>query len=612
MTQADFFRLGGTSPRMLHLLDGMHASDPDRWIPRRLILQNYWLFDQPETFHFARGNLMLTGQNESGKSTVLVTAITLVLDMMLSPDRVDTMGSNDRSIRYYLIGKDDLPADHPNYHRERTAYIALEFERGASGEHRTIGIGLRSSRDWTNQKVQRWGFVMDGTRRVGIDLHLHDGEQGRPLRPGELRARLGRGGQVFEDQRAYKSAVNEALFGFQAVDDYERFLEMLHVVRTPKLGEGLNPRRVEQYLKDSLPPIESAAIDNVSDVFSRLDAIEAELERLAGQLAAARRLEGPQEDAVIASARLAARAYREAARDHDKRQKLLEDLLSRLEAARAEVARQEAVQEVIGTERADRQGRLTILQDRYRESEAFDIEDRLRTVRKEHGEALGAFEALRADRARAQRALEREEGQLQEAADSWSRQRSRLGEKLDTVTSAARRSFWPALESRAGLARDGLPGARVDGDGPIAADLARSMVEGEAGERRALLGAIVAAMDALASATKKLEDTRTAERVARREYEQADDRYRTAGREAEAARTSASAAIEGWRAECAELRVPDGPMADVLGAIAEYDPQGRRPASVLAPLGPVMEDAQEELRTQRQEREILRRRMDDE
>ncbi|HEX8242053.1 MAG TPA: AAA family ATPase, partial [Longimicrobium sp.] len=155
----DFFRIAGAPPRMLELLDAMHASDPDRWLPRRLILQNYWLFEEPEVFHFARGNLMLTGQNESGKSTVLVTAITLVLDMVLTPDRVDTMGSNDRSIRYYLIGKDDAPDDSPTWHRERTAYIALEFERGHSGVFQTIGIGLRSSRDWTNQKVERWGFV---------------------------------------------------------------------------------------------------------------------------------------------------------------------------------------------------------------------------------------------------------------------------------------------------------------------------------------------------------------------------------------------------------------------------------------------------------------------
>ncbi|MBV9108459.1 MAG: AAA family ATPase, partial [Gemmatimonadetes bacterium] len=117
--QADFFRLTGVPPRMQALLDAMHASDPDRWLPRRLILQNYWLFEEPEVFHFGRGNLMLTGQNESGKSTVLVTAITLVLDMMLTPDRVDTMGSSDRSIRYYLIGKDDAQDGGPGWHRER-------------------------------------------------------------------------------------------------------------------------------------------------------------------------------------------------------------------------------------------------------------------------------------------------------------------------------------------------------------------------------------------------------------------------------------------------------------------------------------------------------------
>jgi AAA domain len=178
LMQADFFRLGGMPPRMQELLDAMHASDGDRWLPRRLILQNYWMFEEPEVFHFGRGNLMLTGQNESGKSTVLVTAITRVLDMMLTPDRVDTMGSSDRSIRYYLVGKDDAREGSSTFHhRERTAYIALEFERGRSGVFQTVGIGLRSSRDWTNQKVERWGFVMDGSRRVeqGFTCTSRDG-----------------------------------------------------------------------------------------------------------------------------------------------------------------------------------------------------------------------------------------------------------------------------------------------------------------------------------------------------------------------------------------------------------------------------------------------------
>jgi uncharacterized protein (TIGR02680 family) len=604
--QSDFFRLTGMPPRMQALLHAMHAGDPDRWVPRRLVLQNYWLFEEPEVFHFGRGNLMLTGQNESGKSTVLVTAITLVLDMMLTPDRVDTMGSNDRSIRYYLIGKDDAQEGSPGWHRERTAYIALEFERGASGVHHTIGIGLRSSRDWTNQKVERWGFVMDSAHRVEEDgFHLH--QKGRPLRPGELRDRLGRHGQVTDDQRAYKSAVNEALFGFQAVEDYERFLEMLHVVRTPKLGEGLSPRKVEALLKESLPPIQSDKIDAASEVFSKLDTIEEELKHLHDQLAVARELEGPQEAALLARARQAAAGYRQASREHADRKRKHEDLLARLQAARAEVVRQTEVRTELASERAEKDGRLTVLRERYRLSEAFDIEKTLRQVQADQRIAADAYEALRGDRKRAQDSTDREQAALADAEQSWARQAGRLGEKLQATGDAAARAHWPSLEQRAALSADALGGQGIDGSGAIAGDLARSSVEGEARQRREVLDAVRAALDAMAAASGKLDAMRKASEVATRELNHADDRFRTIGREAESARAAAADALEAWRSSCAELRVPDEAFGAVLAAVEAYQPAGR-PASVLAPLQPAHDASQEALRVEAQELGILRRR----
>ena len=141
--------------------------------------------------------------------------------------------------------------------------------------------------------------------------------------------------------------MNDALFGFQTLDDYERLLDILHVVRTPKLGEGLNPKKVEGYLKESLPPIPTAAVEGASDVFSKLDTIEAELERLAGQLRTARELEPAQENAVLAAARHAAALYQHASREHRGRQRALDKLLSELEAARFEVERQEGIREAL-------------------------------------------------------------------------------------------------------------------------------------------------------------------------------------------------------------------------------------------------------------------------
>jgi hypothetical protein len=526
----------------------MHASDPDRWMPRRLVLQNFWLFEEPEVFHFARGNLMVTGQNESGKSTVLVTVMTLVLDMVLTPDRVDTMGSNDRSIRYYLVGKDDATEDAPTYHRERTAYIALEFERGRSGLFFTIGIGLRCSREWTNQKVDRWGFVVDDGRRVEIDLQLHDGgSPARSLREHELKERLGRGGRVLKDQSAYKDAVQKALFGFQTLEEYERLLDMLHVVRTPKLGEGLNPKKVEGYLKESLPPIQSAAIESASDVFSKLDTIEAELDRLGEQLRVAAELEGPQEAAVLAAARQAAVAYRAAAREHRSRQDAFDKLVRELEAAREEVARQERIREALSAERAERQGRLDVLKPMFRSHEAFDLEEQLARTRVERDEAAAAHAGLLQDRRSRAAALEREQGQIRGTAESWEKHRRKLSERLGGIADAAQRAYWPSLERRAGLAGDALRALGVEGSEAIASDLARSTIGHEAAERSAVLTAVVSALDGLVSANRRHEEARRASGAAGKEYDQADQRYRSALREADLARAAARGALDAWR-----------------------------------------------------------------
>lgn len=611
MTQTDIFRLGGTPPRMLELLDGMHASDPDRWMPRRLVLQNFWLFEEPEVFHFARGNLMLTGQNESGKSTVLVTVMTLVLDMVLTPDRVDTMGSNDRSIRYYLVGKDDATEDAPTYHRERTAYIALEFERGRSGRFVTIGIGLRCSREWTNQKVDRWGFVVEDGRRVEIELHLHDaGSPARSLREHELKERLGRGGRVFKEQSAYKTAVQEALFGFQTLEEYERLLDMLHVVRTPKLGEGLNPKKVEGYLKESLPPIQSAAIESASDVFSKLDTIEAELDRLGEQIRVAAELEGPQEAAVLAAARHAAVAYRAAAREHRGRQDAFDKLVRELAAAREEVSRQERIREALSAERAERQGRLDVLKPMLRAHEAFDREEQLTRTRADRDEAAAAHVGLLQDRRGRAAALEREQEQIRGTAGSWEKNLRKLGERLGGIADAARRAYWPSLERRAGLAGDALRTLGVEGGESIAADLARSTIGPEAAERIAVLTAVVSALDGLASAHQRHEEARLASKAAGKEYDQADQRYRSALRETESARAATREALDAWRGGCTVLRVGNGAFDAVGAAVDSYQPRDRHPASpVVAPLEPAYDTAREQLRAHRDELGLARTRL---
>jgi energy-coupling factor transporter ATP-binding protein EcfA2 len=176
----------------------LRAAGPQRWRPSRLILQNYWLFDD-EAFHFVQGRLVLRGANGSGKSTALAAAVTLVLDADKRRQNMDTFGGQGRGVAYYLVGEPTAKPDSAFYHDERTAYVALEFEDGRTGAFVTVGVGLHTTRARPDLAVDAWGFLIRDGRRLRVDLDLHTGGPNPvPLTMRELRGRLGDGGVVVD------------------------------------------------------------------------------------------------------------------------------------------------------------------------------------------------------------------------------------------------------------------------------------------------------------------------------------------------------------------------------------------------------------------------------
>ena len=69
-------------------------------------LINFWWYDDEE-FDFGDGKLLLRGQNGSGKSVTLQSFIPLILDGNKSPKRLDTFGSTDKHIEYYLLSENE-------------------------------------------------------------------------------------------------------------------------------------------------------------------------------------------------------------------------------------------------------------------------------------------------------------------------------------------------------------------------------------------------------------------------------------------------------------------------------------------------------------------------
>ncbi len=163
------------------------AGGPNGYRLRRVLLTNFWLYGQQE-FEILHGRLFLAGENASGKSTVLTTALPLALDGDIRPNRLDTFGGRERHIEYYVLGgaKSATPF---NFER-RTSFIALEFEwcnpdlppisqelrqRWENGDREstrflTIGVSLSGNVN-ASDRIRPLRFLITDGSRLGFDIH---------------------------------------------------------------------------------------------------------------------------------------------------------------------------------------------------------------------------------------------------------------------------------------------------------------------------------------------------------------------------------------------------------------------------------------------------------
>lgn len=246
-----------------------------RWEMSRAGLLNFWCYEDEE-FTLESGRLVLRGTNGAGKSVTMQSFLPLVLDGDKRPHRLDPFGSRDRKIEYYLLGDGE--------NERRTAYIWLEFYHPVKGLHKTIGIGLRAQKGAA--QVQFWGFVLEDGRRVNRDFWLYDrtaflsGEGKFPLDRRGLIERIGAGGQVVQEQGAYRDLVNKSLFGYYDIDAFGDLLQLLIQLRSPKLSKDFRPSAIYEILRQALPPIHEDDLRPLSEVLEDMDQMADRLEEL--------------------------------------------------------------------------------------------------------------------------------------------------------------------------------------------------------------------------------------------------------------------------------------------------------------------------------------------
>lgn len=231
----------------------------EKWQLNRLGLQNFWYYDQ-QIYELSHGHLLLRGGNGAGKSVTMQSLLPVLLDGNTNANRLDSFGSRDRNMLDYLMGEAQL-----NSENARTGYLFAEYRRGAQA-YLTTGIGLSGQR---GGNLKKWYFVIEDNRRIGDGFELV--EAGYVLSKKQLKNRLGEGGQLFEQQKEYQNYINQHIFGFKSLADFDDCMRLLVALRNPKLNNDYGPKKLVDILSASLPALSEQDLQPIAQTLSSID-----------------------------------------------------------------------------------------------------------------------------------------------------------------------------------------------------------------------------------------------------------------------------------------------------------------------------------------------------
>jgi hypothetical protein len=430
---------------------GLPSPDQDRWQPLRSGVVNLWEFDVAE-YWLAGGRAQFVGQNQSGKSTLMALTTLILLAGDLDRQLVDTFGQQHKAFRYYVE-----PTDDPQDRRDTGASTSrgwawAEYGRLAGDgqpQYLTCLLYAQAKRG-ANDFVRTWA-VCEGRARVRAGLDLCQGAAVRS--PSELEPAPGF--RIARNGAEYKSWVSRDLFGFAEQTRLEAVVRILKVLRTPHLGQRLDPDFFTAQMREALPAIAQSEVDELAEGWDQLDALAAEREHAETARDAVtsylRRAWNPWADAVLRrhADDLAAsvtgfdnvtRTVRTAEDVLGEATKQAEVIGKRLEAARRELDRVE-------------QNYADLLK-----SPAFQ---------KAHN-ATAEVGRLKNDAVRSRNAAQSAAADAGRARDALGRRSQALARAELQVTSATREMQAAVSEAQAAVAASGLPaGARAwaqDGD----------------------------------------------------------------------------------------------------------------------------------------------------
>ncbi|MHB1139578.1 MAG: hypothetical protein ACYC2O_11520, partial [Microthrixaceae bacterium] len=235
----------------------------ERWTLNRAGIINVFQYED-EILHFRGGRLLLRGVNGSGKSS----AMNMLLPFLIEADvrRIDAAGDQSAVLRSWMLsGRDE---------QQPVGYLWIEFvldRDGEQSEFLVCGCGIKANR--STDRVTHWWFVTD--QRPGIDVSFLDHRQA--LSTDALRNTLGPHAVFTMEQRdAYRNELAARLYGGA---DLERHLRLLHVVRSPRVGDRITVE-LQSYLADALPQLSERAVEDAAQPLEDLEEFRRNVEQL--------------------------------------------------------------------------------------------------------------------------------------------------------------------------------------------------------------------------------------------------------------------------------------------------------------------------------------------
>lgn len=287
------------------------------WEINRVGLINFWYYDE-EYFDFADGKLLLRGSNGSGKSVTMQSLIPVLLDGKTASYRLDSFGSRARRMEDYLLGEESVTKKN-----ERTGYLFIEYKKKEHDIYFTTGIGLQAKR---GKGLQTWYFALTDNRRIKYDFSLFEdlgGDNLQPLSKRRLSNRIASGGIVLNSQKEYQELVNQRIFGFATLEDFNNCIKLLIQLRSPKLSKEFNPTAIFEILTNALPTLKEEDLQPVSNTLEQIDSSRLKLEQLEREERALTKLNKAYETLYTDKLRNIAKKWLDNKASTDKKQKEL-------------------------------------------------------------------------------------------------------------------------------------------------------------------------------------------------------------------------------------------------------------------------------------------------